>query len=343
MNEFLASSCIQALPLPTLVIGADRAIALANSAAQDLLGDQILGRHYVAALRQPSLTAAIEDSLRVREDRIGQFTTTDGRTDWQYDVHIIPTDGRLVLSFVDTTNAQELDALRRDFVANVSHELRTPLAAVLGFIETLRGPAKDDDAARERFLGIMEREANRMSRLVDDLLSLSRVEEAARRRPTDVVSLSELVPLAISELQPVIDGAHGAVSIEDQSGGCAVLGDPGQLRQVIGNLVGNALRYGAPTGDVLIKISTPAYETRLRQNGVRLSVQDYGPGIAAHHLPRLAERFYRVDSHRAQQDGGTGLGLAIVKHIAHRHRGHLLIESEVGKGSTFTVILPVLK
>ena len=340
MDDLSAKHLINAIPLPALVIGKGDGIDLANEAAIDLLGPQIQRAHFMTVLRQPSLIAAIESARAGGQKQIAFYVTTDAGKDVNFDVHITPNSERLVLSFVDRSNAEDLDAFRRDFVANVSHELRTPLASLLGFIETLRGPAKDDSAAQDRFLGIMESEAQRMSQLVDDLLSLSRVEESARKRPTTALVLGDLVAQAVTELAPVIEASGAQVQIEDQSAGCAVLADAGQMRQVIANLVQNALRYGDEKGQVTIALTKPTHEPRLFGTGVRLSVRDQGPGIAAHHLPRLAERFYRVDSHRARDVGGTGLGLAIVKHIVQRHRGHLLIESTLGKGSVFTVILP---
>jgi len=341
MNDPSAAPLISALPFPTLVIGADQKITFANPSAVELLGGQVVNQNFVLVLRQPGLIAAIEDTAASLERRVGQFSTTAGRSEVRYDVHIAPADGNLVLTFEDTSDAKDLVSFRRDFVANVSHELRTPLASVVGFIETLRGAAKDDPAARDRFLDIMEGEAHRMAHLVDDLLSLSRVEESERKRPTTVVDIAVLANSTLKQLDPQIAAAKATVSFEDQAQGTMVLADEGQLRQVISNLVENALRYGAKQGNITVGVYGPAYERRLRQNCIRLAVRDEGEGIAAHHLPRLAERFYRVDSHRSREVGGTGLGLAIVKHIVHRHRGHLLIESVEGKGSTFTVILPV--
>ncbi|MDF3414646.1 two-component sensor histidine kinase [Sulfitobacter sp. M57] len=341
MNDISAGPLVSALPFPTLVIGSDQKVIHANAAAAELLGGQVVNQNFVFLLRQPGLIAAIEDAAATLEKRVGKFATTAGRSEVRFDVHIAPADGNLVLTFEDTSEAKDLASFRRDFVANVSHELRTPLASVVGFIETLRGAARDDAAARDRFLDIMEREASRMAVLVDDLLSLSRVEESERKRPTTEVDIAMLANSALKQLDPLITAAKATVTFEDQGQGVKVLADEGQMRQVIGNLVENAMRYGAPAGNITVGIYGPAYERRLRQEAIRLSVRDEGEGIAAHHLPRLAERFYRVDSHRSREVGGTGLGLAIVKHIVHRHRGHLLIESIEGKGSTFTVILPV--
>lgn len=231
--------------------------------------------------------------------------------------------------------------MRRDFVTNVSHELRTPLTALLGFVETLRGAAKDDPVARDRFLLIMEREAGRMSRLVADLLSLSRVEEDERVRPMAPVDIPAMLEAVIATLEPVIarNGVTIALNLPQET--VVVPGDPGQLRQVFINLIENAIKYGGRDKTVTITLTAPAPEPSLRSDGVSVAMRDEGEGIAAHHIPRLTERFYRVDSHRSREVGGTGLGLAIVKHIVNRHRGRLRIESEPGRGSCFTVVLPV--
>ncbi|MBU2358619.1 MAG: two-component sensor histidine kinase, partial [Alphaproteobacteria bacterium] len=248
--------------------------------------------------------------------------------------------GRIVLTFEDRTAAEAVGQLRRDFVANVSHELRTPLTALQGFIETLRGAARNDAVARERFLGIMERETARMTHLVDDLLSLSRVEENERMRPAAAVDLGALVAATLADLEPVIAASGVTVTLTDDSERALVRADANQLRQVIGNLIENAVKYGASGGVLNVTLDAVTQHRVLRGDGVALHVQDRGPGIAQHHIPRLTERFYRVDTHRSRALGGTGLGLAIVKHIVNRHRGRLLIDSTLGQGTTFTVILP---
>ena len=242
--------------------------------------------------------------------------------------------------FEDITDLEQSSQIRRDFVANVSHELRTPLTALLGFIETLRGAARDDPAARERFLGIMEREAGRMNRLVRDLLHLSRVEGEERVRPTETVDVSALISMAVMALKPLADAASVRVQITGETGPIRVPADPDQLTQVFHNLIENAIKYGASGKLVNIVITRDPREESLRAPAVRIEVIDQGDGIEQVHLPRLTERFYRVDSHRSREKGGTGLGLAIVKHIVNRHRGRFRIESELGKGSVFTVILP---
>jgi two-component system phosphate regulon sensor histidine kinase PhoR len=341
MSYQIEQSFTAAIPFPAVVIGANERIETANDLAIALFGDQVIGQPYVTALRQPGLLEQIDKSLTLAGKNTGSYTATVGQNSVIYDVHIAPIGTGLLLTFIDTTDAIELDSFRRDFVANVSHELRTPLASVLGFVETLRGHAKNDPDARERFLEIIERETQRMSALVDDLLSLSSVEEEERKKPTTLVEIHALVTRSISELKPVITAAKSKISLADQSAGAKALADADQMHQVISNLVENALRYGDPAGLVSVKISEPAYDQRLRAQALHISITNTGKGIAAHHIPRLTERFYRVDSHRSREVGGTGLGLAIVKHIVQRHRGRLHIESTLGIGSTFTVILPV--
>ncbi|WP_328795551.1 sensor histidine kinase [Jannaschia marina] len=229
--------------------------------------------------------------------------------------------------------------MRRDFVANVSHELKTPLTAVSGFIETLQGPARSDAAARERFLGLMAKEVTRMNRLVGDLLSLSRLEGQSRKRPTERLDLSALVGEALSTLRP---GAEAmGVTLEAEVPPEAIApGDRDQLTQVLTNLVENGIKYGAHPGSVRVAITAVAREPVIKGPAWRITVTDAGGGIPPEHVPRLTERFYRVDTGRSREQGGTGLGLAIVKHIVNRHRGRLRIESTVGQGTEISVTLP---
>lgn len=231
--------------------------------------------------------------------------------------------------------------MRRDFVANVSHELRTPLTALMGFVETLRGAAKDDPVARDRFLAIMEREAGRMNRLVGDLLSLSRVEAEERRRPTTGTDLGAVLRGAMQALAPLAEARQVQLLREGLTEGLKIPADPDQLTQVFTNLIENAIKYGGSGGEVRISVDKIDYEPVLRGAALRVVVADRGEGIDPIHLPRLTERFYRIDTHRSREQGGTGLGLAIVKHIVLRHRGRMKIESEKGQGSRFLILLPV--
>ncbi len=341
MNQDIASGLIETLPLPVLVIDTDERISAMNEHAVRLIGDHMRGRSYIAALRQPNLLDKVAAVLATGEAQSGRYLDREAGRDTIYQVVIRPSPLGTVVSFVDQTAHEDVGQLRRDFVANVSHELRTPLTALMGFIETLRGVAKSDPVAQDRFLTIMEHEASRMTRLVDDLLSLSRVEAEGRVRPKDSVELSEVLTLTLANLDPVLTKSGVTVDVDDQSDGAVVLGDASQLRQVVSNLLENAAKYGKPEGNINVSISGPEHDPTLRLPTIRLSVQDDGAGIEEHHLPRLTERFYRVDSHRSRAVGGTGLGLAIVKHIINRHRGRLMIESAPGEGTTFSVILPI--
>jgi two-component system phosphate regulon sensor histidine kinase PhoR len=230
--------------------------------------------------------------------------------------------------------------MRRDFVANVSHELRTPLTALMGFIETLRGPAREDAAARDRFLDIMATEAGRMNRLVGDLLSLSRVEGEERVRPRGMVNLTGVLESVLRTLRPLAEDAGVMLEADLGDGPVEIVGDADQLMQVFTNLVENAIKYGASGKRVTVWMERADRDPALRAPGVRVHVIDYGPGVDPVHLPRLTERFYRADSHRSRALGGTGLGLAIVKHIVNRHRGRLRVASDLGQGAKFTVVLP---
>ncbi len=335
---------LQALPLPALLIRTDERIEAANDAARAMLGPAIDGRHFITALRQPALLDAVEGCLRSGQSRDADYLTNDGRQDTTFRVSIRPvalaSGGAALVCFEDVTHLEQALQMRRDFVANVSHELRTPLTALLGFIETLKGPARDDAAGRERFLGIMEREAHRMNRLVGDLLSLSRVEAEERVRPTERIVPADIIRATLNGLAPLARRAQVTLEQDLPEAPIAIPGDADQLRQVITNLVENGIKYAGAGSEVRISLRGPGYEPRLRRDGVRIVVADTGVGIDPHHIPRLTERFYRVDSHRSREMGGTGLGLAIVKHIVNRHRGRLWVDSALGEGTRFTVILP---
>ncbi|WP_149142151.1 ATP-binding protein [Gemmobacter caeruleus] len=332
---------LEAVPLPMLEIGADWRIRAMNDAARQVFGVAGLERHFGLTFRKPRLVEAIEavgrgaarQQLRLALPMAGHDATCD------VTVAPVPGGGALV-SFVDITEQEMVTQFRRDFVANVSHELRTPLTALLGFIETLQGPARDDAAARERFLGIMAREAGRMTRLVRDLLSLSRVEAQERQRPDAQVDLAGLLGTVAATLRPVAEEAGVTLTLDLCDSTLLLRGDGDQLTQVFHNLVENAVKYGGGGKAVTVRLRRGADLPGVPGPAVEVAVIDQGEGIEPQHLPRLTERFYRVDSHRSREKGGTGLGLAIVKHIVNRHRGRLRIESEKGKGSTFAVILP---
>jgi two-component system phosphate regulon sensor histidine kinase PhoR len=344
------AALVEALPEPVLVVGPERRIDLTNAAARELFGAGIAGAQVFSCIRQPEATAALEMGFRALSDPeapAGPFeanklmTTDSAERTWR--MQVVPVragPGRLVVSLRDISHVEEAEQQRRDFVANVSHEMRSPLTVLVGFIETLRGPAKDDQAAREQFLGIMEREAQRMTRLVADLLSLSKVESDEKIRPRALVSVSEVLRATLAALRPQIEGAGIRVTLDDAAASAPVPGDRDQLVQVFHNLVENALKYGGAGGRIEIGVTRVDQVPGLAGPALRVSVTDHGEGIDPIHIPRLTERFYRVDGHRSRQMGGTGLGLAIVKHIVNRHRGRLSIRSAKGQGSTFTVLLP---
>ncbi|MCF2903964.1 ATP-binding protein [Octadecabacter sp. CECT 8868] len=336
---------VKALPNPVILVGPDGRVACANSPALSLLGTDATGWSYVTALRQPAILEAVEICLSGIGSPVVRYTSNDGARDTLWDVSVTPLslehDGGFggfsaLMSFTDTTAQSDADEKRREFVANVSHELRTPLTSLVGFIETLRGPAKDDPAAQDRFLAIMEQEAGRMHRLVEDLLSLSRVEDLERIRPTTKVVLNQLAKDIVAGLEPVAapQNVELVVDVPDQD--VEVLGDWDQLAQVLRNLVENAIKYGGENRTVTVQLTTPTEQT------ASLSVIDQGEGIPPHNIARLTERFYRVDSHRGRDKGGTGLGLAICKHIVTRHRARLRITSTLGQGSEFAVLFKTI-
>ncbi len=346
MDTLALQSMIEAIPSPILVIGEGQRVRAANAAAQALFGTAIVGRPSTSALRHPAFLDGLDLALVGGRGSQVRLALNGASGESLMRVHFSPQDlgsGRVAVAmFEDLTPLEHAESMRRDFVANVSHELRTPLTALVGFIETLRGAAREDPAARERFLGIMEREAARMIRLVNDLLSLSRVEAEERRRPSDSVDIVAILRSAVA-MQRQQDAAAGVdLRLEGEPGPIQIPGDADQLTQVFHNLIENALKYGASGGEVVVRVSRLAHEPVLRGPAVQVEVIDRGDGIDPIHLPRLTERFYRVDTHRSREKGGTGLGLAIVKHIVARHRGRLKIESDVGKGSNFIVMLPLV-
>ncbi|API60904.1 hypothetical protein BSL82_02565 [Tardibacter chloracetimidivorans] len=327
-----AHELIERIEHPFIVVDAKRRVELANAMARKLLGEHIVGQDVRLALRNPAAAALLtEGAPPGSRTELLDLGGQDQR--WELLADPIGNDKQAV-RIVDRTALRAAEKMRVDFVANASHELRTPLATLIGFIETLEGPAVEDADARRRFLAIMRGEAQRMIRLVDDLMSLSRIEADKHRQPTAPVALIPLAEEVRDALGHRLAKGERKMLIDAEPGLPPVAGDRDQLLQLLHNLVGNAIKYGRPGTTVKV---------RLRRDGasmVRLTVEDEGEGIAAEHLPRLTERFYRVDPGRSRSVGGTGLGLAIVKHIVERHRGQLLIDSEIGVGTRVTALLP---
>ncbi|WP_247883719.1 ATP-binding protein [Azospirillum sp. B21] len=379
---------IDALPAPLLLMDAERQVVRANQTARELFGDKVVDRDLASSLRTPTVLEAVDSVLRGGASRIIEFTLPvpversfeaqvkpfqrlvpepdpsllDGEIE-EEPAPRPPTVARMaILTLHDVTAARRSEQMRADFIANASHELRTPLSSLLGFIETLRGPARDDPEAQDRFLSIMHDQASRMTRLVNDLLSLSRIELDEHMPPNGRVDVVEELENVIAALELKAAQRRIRLRLEAPESLPYVIGDEDQLTQVFQNLVSNAIKYTREDTDVTVTVAladgaavgfaglpTPtgatAKDKRVVRSGtamVSVSVRDHGDGIARTHLPRLTERFYRVDAARSRAMGGTGLGLAIVKHILNRHRGRLTIESEVGVGSAFTVYLPVV-
>jgi two-component system phosphate regulon sensor histidine kinase PhoR len=311
----------------------------ANQAAEALVGPSIVGRTLAEAFRQPELLDGVETALSGAAPEASvdfEAGSAQGRSYRAIIGQLERVGGggeAAVMTLHDLTAIRRLEALRADFVANASHELRTPLASLVGFIETLEGPAKDDPEAQAKFLGIMREQANRMTRLVQDLLSLSRIELDEHAPPGRTDDLESLLAATVAQLGPVAAARPATLEFSCSTPLPAVMGEPDLLQQFFQNLIENGVKYGKGGGVVTITAAaTP--------DGASITITDQGEGIAAAHIPRLTERFYRVDVARSRNMGGTGLGLAIVKHILNRCRGELSIASKAGEGSNFTVWLP---
>ncbi|MDA0784666.1 MAG: phosphate regulon sensor histidine kinase PhoR [Proteobacteria bacterium] len=339
-----AQLLFDALPDPLVTLDAQARLVYANAAARKLLEgrhgvNDLAGRDLSAVIRQPGILQAVTDVLGGMSTRTVEFTFTD-RVDQSFEARVEPIranasnddDARALILMRDVTALRRGEQMRADFVANVSHELRTPLTSLVGFIETLRGPAKDDPAAQARFLDLMDTQSTRMTRIVNDLLSLSRIEMNEHTPPRDAVNLKQTIATVADLLAPQMRARDVSIELSLDALDRPVVGQAEELTQLFQNLIENAIKYGR-TGSVV------RVEATVRDGVASVSVIDKGEGIPREHIPRLTERFYRVDTARSRELGGTGLGLAIVKHIANRHRGELSIQSEPGEGSAFTVTL----
>lgn len=327
------------LPEPVLLIGRDGGMRLANQSLARMLGEDL-----PALLRHPALRAAIERLLQGGEGAAEAEFSLPVPVPRELRARLVRLagteegEGGALALFEDLSRERAIERTRSDFIANVSHELRTPLSTLIGFIETLRGPAAGDREARERFLRIMAAEAERMNRLIGDLLALSRIETEEHIPPTGEVDLRTLLPSALLPFELRFQKAEARLVAAIAEDLPSVRADPDQITQIIHNLLDNALKYGRPRGGT-VRLS--AFPRALRgRGGVEIVVEDDGPGIPKKDLPRLTERFYRVDKGRSRAQGGTGLGLAIVKHIVNRHRGQVRIESEEGRFTRVVIWLP---
>ena len=331
---------IDRLPDPLLVLGADRAVRRANAAARAAFGADI-----AAVLRHPALRGAIDRAFAGAGAEVAELSLfAPVARELRATVLVLdpplPDGGQAIAVLSDRTRERAVERMRADFVANVSHELRTPLASLIGFIATLRGPAADDPPAQQRFLGIMAEQAERMNRLIDDLLSLSRIELTEHQPPAGRVDVGAIARRIAASFEPRLPARRVQLDLAIAPDLPPIVADADQIEQVLQNLVDNALKYGREGGHVRLAAARAEPGRWPVRPGVVVSVADDGPGIPRAHIPRLTERFYRIDKGRSRNAGGTGLGLAIVKHIVMRHRGQLAIDSEEGKGATFTIWLP---
>ena len=339
----LLDAVLSGLPDAAVALNPRGLVLAFNEQATQIAPALRRGEHGLIAIRIPALMDAVQQASRNGQPQRVEFSTRV--PDRWFEVFIFPVTSQIsettvpdvfLLTFHDLTPMRRVEEMRVDFVANASHELRTPLAALSGFIETLQGPAREATAARERFLEIMRAQAMRMARLIDDLLSLSRIELSAHMRPETPVDLIPIVRQVADGLQTLARDREVKIQINAPAEPVIVLGNRDELIRVFENLIENALKYGASGKRVEIDFTRDK-----SADEARVSVRDFGPGIAPEHLPRLTERFYRVDVADSRAQGGTGLGLALVKHIMNRHRGRISIASIWGQGATFTVQLPI--
>ena len=333
---------VETVSTPIIVIDDRSYVISSNKAAVDLLGSDFKDRHFYVAIRQPLIINLVENAFTAKGNEKENFYKTVSGVERTYEVTAeYSSELKIVsLSFYDTTDAVQANQMRRDFVANVSHELKSPLTSILGFIETLSGVIKSNPLKANEFLRVMERESLRMSSLIDDLLGLSRVEAAEKHLPTEQVNLSEIMREVLEILTPTAAKRNISIKYVQDASDPLIMGDYSQIVQVFTNLLQNAIKYGGDGNKIKVTMNSIEYHKVLLKNGYKVSFEDTGIGIEEHHLARLTERFYRVDDHRSRNEGGTGLGLSIVKHIMARHNGRLLIESDPGSGSEFSVIFP---
>ena len=336
-NQF-AIACGKILDDGFVLLNQTQEIVMANAMATRYLGENLLGQTIEDVIIAPQFQDDFNTCIDLHKTvEFVAGTQHDNRQRYRIRMHMID-DAAIGLLIMDMTLQHNLEKVRRDFVANVSHELRSPLTSLIGFIETMQSPMEIDPAARKKFLGIMDEEARRMSRLIDDLLSLSRVETEEHISPEDQVAVDKVVRSVITSVSNRAQKVDKTIFFQDQSGlgldEVKIHGDHDELMEVFHNLLDNALKYGFDRSDVQVVMTTPDPQS------IAFTIINKGEGIEEKHLSRLTERFYRADKGRSRQMGGTGLGLAIVKHIINRHRGTIHIESEMNKETRFTVTLP---
>jgi len=342
----LTREIFERLPDPLLLLNASGRVMFANAAMRGIIGVDPEKKHISSLLRTPSVLDAVRETAETGEPSSVEFTflVPVQRHYQAYAARIGSDPAVTILLLHDLTGMKRAEQMRADFVANASHELRTPLAALSGFIATLQGHARDDPEAREQFLDIMTVEADRMRRLIDDLLSLTRIEQNEHVPPSGEASLEDILREAVAALAPLAKQDDIVLAITAAKDLPPAVGQRDELIQVFQNLIHNAIKYGKHGGHVWITLECGSLPGgRGAEKMLVVHVRDDGEGIPQASVPRLTERFYRVDVKRSRERGGTGLGLAIVKHIVNRHHGRLAIESRPGEGSTFTVYLPAAR
>lgn len=332
---------LNGLGVAIIIVDEERKIAYLNASSRALFADARRGKNLKKTIGSKKALEVVDNVLKGAPST-ETHVTLQGVVPTSYRVSVAPMEAesgkrQVILSFEDVSHIRDAEKMREDFVANVSHELRSPLTSLYGFIETLRGPARDDEAARDRFLGLMQNESERMARLIDDLLSLSKLQASERDAPTEMADLLVVVESVVESLTGVMDKEGISIKLDFGGHRPKVAGMRDELFQVFQNLIENAIKY-SPTGTEIYVTSSVSNKNK---KFVGVHIQDQGEGIEPKHIPRLTERFYRIDKGRSRAKGGTGLGLAIVKHILIRHRGWLEISSEQGEGSVFTVNLPL--
>ena len=341
----LEYSILEGFADPVILVDGARQVVYANTAASKFMDVATIGRDLAISFRHPSALEAVDDVLKNKFEQTSEINIAAPIPQiYQLQTKSVELpqgigQGAMIV-MRDVTSLKSSDQMRQDFIANVSHELRSPISSLIGIIETLRESAQADRATQQKYLQIMSEEAARMARLIDDLLSLSKVEVSEHVAPVESVSIRSILDTTIELLREralekgMILKLTSAVSSPDVSG------DSDELMEVFQNLIDNAIKYGDTESEINIIVGKVTRIPDLKVPGLFISIENQGEGIAAEHIPRLTERFYRVDKGRSRKTGGTGLGLAIVKHIVSRHRGRLSIESFEGKTTTFTVFLP---
>lgn len=332
----METDLIDAIPVPAVMILPDDSLGVMNAPFQGLFPVARQGRSYATVLRQPDLVMMVERQRAGLTSAPASIRLT-GRGEGTFKVSGALLDqGQVLICLQDMNETASAIAMRRNFVADLGHELRTPLTAMSGILETCDG----DAAALAHFLPMMAREVDRMSRLVTDLMALSRVETNERRKPDAEVNIAVVINEACARMGTLADKLGAKIAVDCPAEPPPLLGDHDQMVRALSNLVENSLRYGKPGGLVQVSCSVEKAGFQSETEMVAIKVSDDGPGVASHHIPRLTERFYRVDDHRSRETGGSGLGLAIVKHIVNRHRGRMKFDSTPGQGTTVTLTFP---